>query len=81
MMGMMFWWPIFLFFFLALPIVLLAGAYLLYQRAEQGSGLLPVLPQVAPTAHTRACPSCGRFLQEEWITCPYCGNEILKARG
>lgn len=80
MMGMIFWWPIFLLFFLALPIALVVGAYLLYRKVEQTGGLMAARPEVAPMGYTRACPSCGRFLPEEWVTCPYCGNEILKAR-
>lgn len=80
MMGMMFFWPIFLLFFLALPIGLAVGAWLLYRKAEQTSGLVPARPEVAPIEYTRACPSCGRFLQEDWVRCPYCGGEIPQVR-
>lgn len=79
MMGMIFWWPIFLLF-LALPIALGVGAYLLYRRAEPTGALMSVRPEVAPTGYTRACTSCGRFLQEGWVKCPYCGNDIPQAR-
>jgi len=79
MMGMMFLWPIFLLFFLALPIALVVGGYLLYRKVEQRGGLMPARPEVAPTGYTRACPSCGRFLQEGWVNCPYCGSDILQA--
>ncbi|MFQ6000886.1 MAG: zinc ribbon domain-containing protein [Anaerolineae bacterium] len=79
MMGMMFLWPIFLLFFLALPIALVVGAYWLYRKAERAGGLIPARVETAPTAYTRACPSCGRFLQEGWVKCPYCGSEILQA--
>ncbi|HAL61211.1 MAG TPA: hypothetical protein DCP08_02235 [Chloroflexi bacterium] len=76
----MFLWPIFLLFFLALPIALVVGAYLLYWKTEQAGGLMPVRPKVAPTGYTRACPSCGRFLQEGWVKYPHCGSEIFQAR-
>jgi len=76
MMGMMFWWPIFLLLFLALPIALVVAAYLLYRQVGQTGGLMPARPEVAPRGYTRACPSCGRFLQEGWVRCPYCGSEI-----
>ncbi len=79
MMGMMFLWPIFLLLFLALPIGLVVGAYLLYRKAGQTSGLMPLRPEVAPGGYARACTSCGRFLQEGWVVCPYCGAEIPKA--
>ena len=79
MMGMMFWWPIFLLFFLALPIALVVGAYLLYRKAGQTGGLMPARPEAAPTGYTRACTSCGRLLQEGWVNCPYCGSEIPQA--
>ena len=81
MMGMIFWWPIFLLFFLVLPIALVVGVYLLYRKAEQGGGLIPARPEVAPAGYTRACLSCGRFLQEGWVRCPYCGAEIFQAGG
>ena len=80
MMGMMFWWPIFLLLFLALPIVLVVGAYPFYRKSEQTGLLTPVRSEVAPTGYTRACISCGRFLQEGSVRCPYCGSAILQAR-
>ncbi len=79
MMGMFFLWPIFLLFFLALPIALVVGAYLLYRKAGQTDGLMPARMETAPTGYTRACPSCGRFLQEGWVKCPHCGSEIAQA--
>jgi hypothetical protein len=43
-------------------------------------------PQQAPTpqsvpaaemaAPTRTCSNCGRPAQEDWKTCPYCGNPL-----
>jgi hypothetical protein len=79
MMSMIFLWPIFLLFFLAPPIALVVGAYLLYQKAGQTGGLMAARPEGARAGYTRACPSCGRFLQEGWIKCPYCGSEIPRA--
>jgi len=76
MVGMIFLWPIFMLFFLALPVGLAVGAYLLY-RQEQQSGVPNVgSRQPAPVVSTRACTSCGRLLQEGWIKCPYCGAGI-----
>lgn len=80
MMGMIFWWPIFLLLFLALPIALVVGAYLLYRRMEPTGLLTPVRSEVAPRGYTRACTSCGRFLQEGWVRCPYCGAEIPQVK-
>jgi len=79
-MGMMFMWPIFLLFMLALPIALALGVYLLYRRTEQAGGLSPAARETTATGYTRACTSCGRFLQEDWVKCPYCGSEILQGR-
>lgn len=76
MIGMIFLWPIFMLFFLALPIALALGGYSLYRKAEQPGGLMPAARQETATGYTRACASCGRFLQEEWIKCPHCGAEI-----
>jgi len=78
MMGMMFLWPIFLLLMLALPVGLGAGAYMLYRNADQTGAFMPSgRSEMAPIGHTRACPSCGRFLQEDWVKCPHCGSEIL----
>ncbi len=79
MMGMMFLWPVFMLFFLALPIALAMGAYLLYRRSGSTGGLMPVPGPVPTAGYDRACTSCGRSLQEGWIKCPYCGAEIPQA--
>lgn len=76
MMGMIFLAPLFMLFFLALPIGLALGGYLLYRKAEQSGALTVAGRQPAAVVSTRACPSCGRSLQEGWIKCPYCGAEI-----
>jgi hypothetical protein len=76
MMGMIFLWPIFLLLFLALPVALAIGGYLLYRKADQSGALTVGLTQPAAATSTRACPSCGRLLQDEWIKCPYCGAVI-----
>ncbi|TKJ29536.1 MAG: hypothetical protein CEE40_07935 [Chloroflexi bacterium B3_Chlor] len=79
MMGMMFLWPILMLLFLALPIGLALGGYLLYRKAGSTGGLMPVPSPARATGYARACPSCGRFLQEDWINCPHCGAEIPQA--
>jgi len=79
MMGMMFLWPIFMLFFLALPIALAVGAYLLYRKAGQTGSLIPASRDAPAAGYARACPSCGRFLQEDWVKCPYCGADIPQA--
>jgi hypothetical protein len=76
MIGMLFLWPVFMLFFLGLPVALAIGGYLLYRKAAPPTGrLLPVPSTGTERGYARACPSCGRFLQEEWISCPYCGAE------
>ncbi len=75
-MGMILFAPIFMLLFLALPVALVLGGYLLYRKAEQTGVLTVGGRQPAAVVSSRACPSCGRFLQEEWIRCPYCGAEI-----
>ena len=64
MMGMMFLWPLFMLFFLALPIGLVLGGYLLYRKAGPAGGLMPAVREERATGYTRACPSCGRSLQK-----------------
>ncbi|NIN66927.1 MAG: hypothetical protein GTO63_19975 [Anaerolineae bacterium] len=79
MLGMIFVWPILLVLFLGMPLALGLGGYVLYRKAEQAGGLMPAAREATGTGYTRACPSCGRFLQQEWINCPYCGAEISQA--
>lgn len=73
-MGMMFLWPIFMLLFLALPVAVVLGVYLMYQKAKPASLGVPASSPV------RACTFCGRFLQEGWVSCPYCGKEVLQSR-
>jgi len=80
-MGMMFMWPIFLLFMLALPIALAVGAYLLYRAVEQTGGLKLATRETTETGYIRACTSCGRLLEEAWIQCPYCGAKIPQDKG
>ncbi len=35
----------------------------------------PVQP-AQPAAPARACQNCGKPIQEDWKTCPYCGTPI-----
>jgi hypothetical protein len=81
MIGMMFLWPILLLLFLALPIGLAVGAYLLYRNGGQLGSLMPAAVETGIRGYSRACPSCGRFLQEDWINCPHCGAEVPQALG
>jgi uncharacterized paraquat-inducible protein A len=80
MLGMVFLWPILLLLFLALPAGLALGGYVLYRRSGQIGSLVPAATETAAKGYTRACPSCGRFLREDWISCPYCGAEISQDR-
>ena len=36
-----------------------------------GSGSQSALPG-------RACPSCGRAVQDDWRNCPHCGTQLVK---
>lgn len=30
---------------------------------------------------TRVCPQCGKVLEENWKSCPYCGKDLTGAGG
>ena len=81
MMGMIFLWPIFMLLFLALPIGLALGGYLVYRKAGSTGSLVPAVSPTRGTGYARACPSCGRFLQGDWTNCPYCGTQIPQVTG
>ncbi len=34
------------------------------------------LVSAVPQTITRICPQCGRVLQENWVSCPYCGKNV-----
>jgi hypothetical protein len=35
-----------------------------------------VVPAPVPTVAAHACSSCGKPVQDDWKTCPYCGNTL-----
>jgi hypothetical protein len=34
-------------------------------------------PPAEPTAPSHTCENCGKPAQEDWKTCPYCGNPLI----
>lgn len=64
--------------FLVVPIVLiglLAGrGYALWRGVGSGESIVPG-PQ-RYTVSPKRCSTCGGSLRDDWILCPYCGQEL-----
>lgn len=58
------------FVLIIVGIVALVGAIVRGNRPMQSTTPAPT------TATTRVCSNCGKPAQDEWKTCPYCGNPL-----
>ena len=67
---MIFGWLLGLGVFLLVVVGLVALVAALV-RGSQSTPLSPTNPAVS------TCPNCGRVSQEDWKTCPYCGNPLV----
>lgn len=77
-------------FRLAIPVLIIIGVIALVLYLRRNYKVVPVAPATAPTPVTasapvvipapveesKACASCGRAVQADWIHCPYCGNTL-----
>lgn len=62
---------------LGLPALLVLGVWLLVKSNRRSPQVSPP-PTAAPAppaaSSGKNCASCGRFVQEDWSHCPYCGK-------
>jgi hypothetical protein len=64
-----------------IPLLLLGllvyGAYRLGRRGHMfPSHQHPFPPPPPPAAPGKSCPNCGKPLQDDWVSCPYCGEKM-----
>jgi hypothetical protein len=63
--------------FLLVIVGIVALVNMLVRSGRSTQSLPPVQPaNMAPAAPARTCSNCGRPAQEDWKTCPYCGNPL-----
>jgi zinc-ribbon domain len=59
------------FLLVVLGIIAVVAAIVRGNRPVQSN-----LPAAQVDTHVRTCTNCGRLAQEDWKTCPYCGNPL-----
>ena len=63
--------------FLLVIVGIVALVNMLVRSGRSTQTLPPAQPAaMAPAAPARTCSNCGRPTQEDWKTCPYCGNPL-----
>ncbi len=62
------------FILVIVGIVALVYALVRGNRPAQTPSSAPITTTAQVTAPTRTCSNCGKLAQEDWKTCPYCGN-------
>jgi len=44
--------------------------------AEPGVAAVPAMSSAETTPATETCKRCGKPLQPDWVSCPYCGKKV-----
>ncbi len=55
-----------------LVLLVLGGVWVVSSLAKSGRAT----PTGTPAVASKACSSCGKPVQLDWKTCPYCGNSL-----
>ncbi len=61
---------------LGIFILLIVGIVALVSALFRNNRPAQMTPPAQPPAPARMCPNCGKPAQEDWKTCPYCGNPL-----
>ena len=64
------------FVLVVVGIVALVNALVHSNRPAQLTPAVQMAPPAQMTVPTRTCSNCGKPAQDEWKTCPYCGNPL-----
>lgn len=57
-------------------VLVIVGIVALVNALVRGSRSAQTPPPAQMSAPTRTCSNCGKPAQEDWKTCPYCGNPL-----
>jgi uncharacterized membrane protein len=63
-------------FILIIPLVVLGLAIYGFVALLMRRPASTVPVEVAPAAPTQSCGNCGKSIQADWKTCPYCGHSL-----
>lgn len=61
---------------LGVLVLVIVGIAALVNAVVRGNRPMQTPPPAQMTAPTRTCSNCGKPAQEDWKTCPYCGNPL-----
>jgi hypothetical protein len=64
------------FVLVIIGIVALVNALVHGNRPAQMTPPAQVVPPTQMTTPSRTCSNCGKPAQDDWKTCPYCGNPL-----
>jgi hypothetical protein len=65
---------------LGLFLLVVVGIVALINAVVSGNKRAQVAPPAPVPAPLRTCGNCGKPAQEDWNTCPYCGNNLNTGR-
>ncbi|OGO63252.1 MAG: hypothetical protein A2029_03450 [Chloroflexi bacterium RBG_19FT_COMBO_47_9] len=57
-------------------VLVIVGIVALVNAIMHGNRSSQTTPPAQMTAPSRTCSNCGKPAQDEWKTCPYCGNPL-----
>jgi zinc-ribbon domain len=65
-----------IFLLVIVGIVALVSALMRGNRPAQMTSPAPMTTPTQMVTPTRTCSNCGKPAQDDWKTCPYCGNPL-----
>jgi zinc-ribbon domain len=57
-------------------VLVIVGIVALVNALVRGNRPVQTTPPAQMAAPTRTCSNCGKPAQDDWKTCPYCGNPL-----
>lgn len=61
---------------LGVVVLVIVGIVALVSALVSSNRPAQINPPAASTTPTRTCSNCGKPAQDDWKTCPYCGNPL-----
>jgi cation transporter-like permease len=61
---------------LGVLLLVIVGIVALVTALMRGNRPAQTIPPAQMTTPSRNCSNCGKPVQEDWKTCPYCGNPL-----